>query len=183
MHFAHDTEVALVDASAWVNTLRGADEHLGDRTALDAFLVDHPYSGVHLGTNQELVDLRTLRSTLRSVWDVACDRDAAVEIVNAMLSECDAQPYLARHDAYDWHLHVTRPDAPLAQRIAAEVAMAFLDLIRTDELDRLRFCAAADCEDVLVDLSRNRSKRFCATGNCGNRTHVAAYRARRSNQS
>lgn len=182
MHFAHDTELALIDAAAWVNTLSGDDELLGDRAALDAFLVEHPYSGVHLGTDQELVDLRTLRPVLRSVWDVAADRDAAVEIVNAMLSESDAQPYLARHDHYDWHLHVTRPEAPLAQRIAAEVAMAFLDLIRTDELDRLKFCDAEDCDDVLVDLSRNRSKRFCASGNCANRTHVAAYRARRSTQ-
>jgi predicted RNA-binding Zn ribbon-like protein len=32
---------------------------------------------------------------------------------------------------------------------------------------------------VVVDLSRNKSKRFCATGNCGNRANVAAYRARK----
>ena len=57
--------------------------------------------------------------------------------------------------------------------------MAFLDLIRADALDRLRICAADDCQDVLVDLSRNHSKRYCDTGNCGNRTNVAAYRARK----
>ena len=57
--------------------------------------------------------------------------------------------------------------------------MGFLDLIRDDELDRLSTCAADDCDDVLVDLSKNRSKRYCATGNCGNRANVAAYRARK----
>jgi predicted RNA-binding Zn ribbon-like protein len=31
---------------------------------------------------------------------------------------------------------------------------------------------------VLTDLSRNRSRIFCDTGNCGNRQHVAAYRQR-----
>ncbi|MEO6955771.1 MAG: CGNR zinc finger domain-containing protein [Antricoccus sp.] len=31
-----------------------------------------------------------------------------------------------------------------------------------------------------MDLSRNRSKRFCE-GGCGNRTNVAAYRARARN--
>jgi predicted RNA-binding Zn ribbon-like protein len=56
--------------------------------------------------------------------------------------------------------------------------MAFVDVIRTDELDRLRICAADDCEDVLVDLSKNRSRRFCEAG-CGNRVAVAAYRARK----
>jgi hypothetical protein len=36
-----------------------------------------------------------------------------------------------------------------------------------------------DCDQVLVDLSRNRSKRYCDARTCGNRVHVAAYRARR----
>ena len=107
------------------------------------------------------------------------DRDEAAALVNAILAEADAQPYLAKHDEWDWHLHVTRPEAPLADRIAAEAAMSFLDLIRADALDRLRICAADDCQDVLVDLSRNRSKRYCDTGNCGNRANVAAYRARK----
>jgi predicted RNA-binding Zn ribbon-like protein len=57
--------------------------------------------------------------------------------------------------------------------------MAFLDLIRADALDRLRICAADDCKDVLIDFSKNSSKRYCDTGNCGNRTNVAAYRARK----
>ena len=57
--------------------------------------------------------------------------------------------------------------------------MGFLDLIRTDDLGRLQICGADDCEDVLVDLSKNKSKRYCDTGNCGNRANVAAYRARK----
>jgi predicted RNA-binding Zn ribbon-like protein len=31
---------------------------------------------------------------------------------------------------------------------------------------------------VFVDLSRNRSRRYCDSRTCGNRLHVAAYRAR-----
>jgi predicted RNA-binding Zn ribbon-like protein len=60
-----------------------------------------------------------------------------------------------------------------------EAAMAFVDVIRTDQLDRLRVCAGTDCADVLVDLSKNRSRRFCESG-CGNRANVAAYRARQT---
>ena len=55
--------------------------------------------------------------------------------------------------------------------------MAFTDVIRTRQLDRLRLCAAADCRNVHVDLSKNRSRRFCSTA-CANRTNVAAYRTR-----
>jgi predicted RNA-binding Zn ribbon-like protein len=45
---------------------------------------------------------------------------------------------------------------------------------------RVRVCDAPGCDAVLIDLSRNRSRRYCDTGNCGNRQHVAAYRARRA---
>jgi predicted RNA-binding Zn ribbon-like protein len=61
--------------------------------------------------------------------------------------------------------------------MAVEAAMALVDVIRSGEIDRLRTCAAGDCNDVLIDLSKNRSKRFCSV-TCGNRANMAAYRAR-----
>jgi predicted RNA-binding Zn ribbon-like protein len=82
-----------------------------------------------------------------------------------------------KHDEWDYHLHATPRDAELATRMAVEAAMAFVDVVRADELARLRVCAADDCSDVFVDLSKNRSRRFC-DGGCGNRSNVAAYRAR-----
>ena len=69
-------------------------------------------------------------------------------------------------------------EAPLATRMAVEAAMAFVDVVRAGELDRLKTCAAEHCENVVVDLSRNRSKRFCEDG-CGNRENVRAYRDRK----
>jgi predicted RNA-binding Zn ribbon-like protein len=55
--------------------------------------------------------------------------------------------------------------------------MAFLDLIRADA-GWLRICAAEDCEDVLVD-HQELIEALLRYGNCGNRTNVAAYRARK----
>ncbi|MET0694037.1 MAG: CGNR zinc finger domain-containing protein [Propionibacteriaceae bacterium] len=178
MYFAHDTEIALAESAALVNTLSDGVDSLADQAGLDAFFVQFPFSGRILRTDEELVEVRQLRAKLRSLWS-ARDRAEAAAIVNEILADADARPYLTKHDEYDWHLHVTHPDAPLAQRIGAEAAMGFLDLIRADDLDRLRICAADDCEDVVVDLSRNKSKLYCATGNCGNRANVAAYRARK----
>ena len=178
MAFAHDTQVMLIEAAALVNTLSDGVDQLETRAGLDTFLVQYPCSGLHLGTEAELEQVRRLRTRLRGLW-TAADRDEAAAIVNAILADAEARPYLSKHDEWDWHLHVTRPDAPLADRMGAEAAMAVLDLIREDALGRLRICAADDCADVLVDLSRNSSKRFCDTGNCGNRTNVAAYRARK----
>ncbi len=178
MRFAHDTELALAEAASLVNTSGDDGDSLDDRAGLDAFLARHPFSGVVTGDDEELDAVRRLRERLRAFWDVA-DRDETAGLVNALLADCATSPYLSKHDVYDWHLHVTRPEAPLAMRMGAEAAMGFLDLVRADEVDRLRTCAAEDCSAVLVDLSRNRSKRYCDTGNCGNRANVAAYRARK----
>ncbi|MGH3357609.1 MAG: CGNR zinc finger domain-containing protein [Nocardioidaceae bacterium] len=179
MQFAHDTRIGLSDAAALVNTVQPQGDLLADRAGLDAFLRDYPYTGRVDGDGAELRAVRDVRERIRGLWH-AGDRDEVVEIVNALLAESRPRPHLARHDEWDWHLHLADPDAPLADRIGAEAAMAFVDLVRTDDLDRLQICAAPDCDDVLVDLSRNRSKRYCDTANCGNRQHVAAYRARRA---
>ena len=103
-------------------------------------------------------------------------------MVNEILAEAGALPQLVKHGDVPYHLHATPLAAPLATRMAVEAAMAIADVVRTGELSRLRICQAADCADVVVDLSKNRSKRFCE-GGCGNRTAAAAYRARRSTAS
>jgi predicted RNA-binding Zn ribbon-like protein len=179
MQFAHDTELALTDAAALVNTDDPDDgDTLTTTEQLDRWLDEHQMSGSRRGTRAELDAVQALRPQLRRLWSTA-DRDEVAAMVNVLLEQSDARPYLSRHDQWDWHLHVTRSDAPVAHRLAAEFAMAFLDLVRGDDLGRLKQCAAEDCSAVLVDLSRNSSKRYCDTGNCGNRANVAAYRARK----
>ncbi|GHG59344.1 hypothetical protein GCM10012320_33460 [Sinomonas cellulolyticus] len=182
MIFAHDTEVALRSVVNLVNTLDPLDpdggEHLATGADLDRFLAEEEFTGSRTHDAAELAAVRTLRSRLRRLWDST--EDEAVELVNSLLREAQALPQLVKHDHWDWHLHATTPDAPLADRMGTEAAMAFVDVIRSQELDRLRICAADDCAAVLIDLSKNRSKRYCDTGNCANRTHVRAYRERRA---
>ncbi len=178
MAFAHDTELFLRSTAALVNTLSDGVDALETQAGLRTYLADSGWGGTVLGTDGELASVRAMRDHLRTFWTMT-ERSEAAGYVNDLLEQTDARPYLTKHDAYDWHLHLTHGDAPLADRIGAEAAMGFLDLIREDELDRLRTCAADDCADVLVDLSKNRSKRFCDSGNCGNRANVAAYRARK----
>ena len=60
------------------------------------------------------------------------------------------------HDDYDWHIHATSDDAPLATRILVEAAMAFVDVIRSDEYDRVRVCSADDCDSRLHRLLAQR---------------------------
>ncbi len=180
MIFAHDTVVALRGAAALVNTAATLPTDTDDLTTpadLDAFVREWEWTGSRSHGDAELAAVRDLRPRLRELWTAA--PDDAVAAVNDLLSEARALPQLVRHDEWSWHLHATPPEAPLATRMAVEAAMALVDVIRADELGRLGLCAADDCEDVVVDLSKNRSKRYC-DGGCGNRANVAAYRARRA---
>jgi predicted RNA-binding Zn ribbon-like protein len=175
--FAHDTEVALSAAAALVNTAQDTGDELPDVASLDVFVREWGWTGDRRHDQAELDAVRALRPRLRLLWDL--DESGVAELINSMLREAHALPQLVKHDEWDYHLHATSSDAPLADRMAVEAAMAMIDVIRQNELTRLQICAADTCGDVLVDLSKNRSRRFCSTG-CSNRTHVAAYRARRT---
>jgi predicted RNA-binding Zn ribbon-like protein len=175
MVFAHDTEAALFSAAALVNTAGIEVDTLTDIAALDEFVSEWGWTGSRRRGHAELDEVRALRPTLRRLWQLGED-DLVIE-VNRILREAGALPQLVRHGEWHYHLHATPPDAPLVDRMAVEAAMAFVDVIRQEELDRLRVCDASDCNDVLVDLSKNRSRRYCSTA-CSNRMSVAAFRAR-----
>lgn len=176
MVFAHDTVLALQSAVALVNsavepaTIRTPDE-------LGEFFADYAYTGRHDGDQAELDAVLAVLPRLRDL--LTADRDGAVALVNTLLREAAALPQLHRHDGHDWHLHAVAADRPLAERIVVETAMAMTDVIRADEFSRLALCADEACDGVVLDLSRNRSKRFCSVA-CGNRNAVAAYRARQA---
>jgi predicted RNA-binding Zn ribbon-like protein len=174
--FAYDTEIGLQAAAALVNTASSdATEPLDTPVQLDAFVARWGWSKTHKYSPTELRAVQDLRPRLREIW--SADEDRVVEIVNELLREARALPQLAKHDEWPYHLHAWIPEHSIAERMAVEAAMAVVDVVRTGELERLRVCAADDCEDVVVDLSKNRSRRFCDSG-CGNRANVKAYRER-----
>jgi predicted RNA-binding Zn ribbon-like protein len=179
LHFAPDTEDGLDFAVALSNTVAGATKSREDELVtvaqLTALLTESGYSGRIDHVEKELGEVRKTRDRIRQIW--LLDRDAAAAEVNAVLEDARALPHLMRHDGFDWHLHATDLAAPLAERIRVEFALALVDVIRTDEMGRLRSCAADDCDGVLLDLSRNGSKRFCSI-RCGNRMNMIAFRQR-----
>lgn len=178
MVFAPDTELELRTVVHLINTAANQAELLGTEADLASFLDAERFTGIRSGTPEELASVHMLRGQLRVLW--ASSEEAAVEIINRLLRAGRALPQLRRHDGCDWHFHATTPDAPLRDRMSTEAAMAVADVVRGKEMGRMLTCAAEDCDAVLIDLSRNRSKRYCDTGNCANRAHVAAYRARQA---
>lgn len=179
MTFTHDVEHALAAVVNLINTdpATGGQELLPDVTALTAFVDENDISGVGRVTHADLEAIRDIRAQLREVF-LTADAEQAAKLLNAMLGEFTVRPRLTNHDGYDWHVHYFAPHASLAEHLAVDGSMALASVVTAGEHERLQTCAAPDCDRVLVDLSRNRSKRYCDSRTCGNRLHVAAYRER-----
>jgi predicted RNA-binding Zn ribbon-like protein len=177
--FSHDTEHSLLCLVDLVNTSpsRSDSEGLPNRDALCEFVRRHEVSEVDDVTDADVEAVRRIRTRLGEVFE-ASDPKAAAELLNALLSTAPSTPRLTDHDGHNWHVHYFQPGARVADHLAVDGSMALAQVVAAGELDRLRICEAPDCTQVLVDLSRNRSKRYCDARTCGNRLHVAAYRER-----
>jgi hypothetical protein len=176
----HDIKCALDRVVDLVNSAPQAEgrECLGEVADLRNFVRRHEVSEVTGLDEDDVRAVQALRARFTEVF-AAPDDAAATAVLNAMIAEAGTTPRLTDHDSYGWHVHYFAPGASLADHLAANCGMAVAFLIITGERDRLRRCDAPACRRAFVDLSRNRSRRYCDSRTCGNRLHVAAYRARR----
>jgi predicted RNA-binding Zn ribbon-like protein len=177
---SHDTEHSLLCVVDLVNSgpRAGTPDPLGSVEALQRFVERHRVSEIGPLDHTDVAAVQRLRDRVRPVFSAGGD-DAAAAAVNAIIAESPVTPRLTDHDGYHWHMHYFTPGARLAEHLAVDCGIALGHVIAAGERDRLRTCEAPDCDQVLVDLSRNRSKRYCDARTCGNRLHVAAYRERR----
>ena len=174
----------LASLAAFLNTapgLRGgqpADEQFTAATQLPSLVPELQEDEVRLRlAAAAAVRGRELRGRLAEVWALAAvDEAAAVERVNALLAAAGPLRLTAGGDVVG--LAPAQVPADAVERLAAMAALALAETAMDGELTRLRVCEGEDCENALVDASRNRSKRFCDEANCANRTHVRSYRAR-----
>jgi hypothetical protein len=176
--FTHYKDHAATIAADLVNTLGSTSgtEYLPDCAALRSFLADHDLAPHGRVTQGDLEEARRLRGRLREVFDAPDDARAA-GLLNDLLAETGVRPEISDHEGSGWHLHYVPPDDSPARLLSAVCAMGLATVICELGRPRLGVCAAERCRDVFVDVSRNRSRRFC-NDTCSNRTHVAAHRAR-----
>ena len=163
-----------------INTGRGRDgDELSSVADLQTLADNYAFAGVR-GVAADVARARDYRARLDAIVTSceAGDDESAIAQINELLSQTGASPQIVAHDGRGPHLHVSRPTAPLADRMAAHFAMGLAWLVVAGEARRVRSCESPTCRDVFVDLSRNRSRRYCDSRTCGNRLHVAAYRAR-----
>ncbi|MFJ5194351.1 CGNR zinc finger domain-containing protein [Streptomyces sp. NPDC088394] len=190
MLIPHDTRIALDTVVELVNTApeseppeggqpeSGRSDGLADIEALYDFARRRRISGVDELHDKDLRAVRDVRTRFAEIF-ATDDARTAASLVNALVAAAGTTPQLSNHDGYDWHVHYFAPDASIADHLAADCGMALAFIVVAGEQERLRRCEAPDCRHAFVDLSRNRSRRYCSSRTCGNRLHVAAYRARR----
>ena len=180
-HFDADQIEAMTGCVELINTGRaGSPDQLREISDLQALADHYAFAGSRARPG-DLPAAREYRAKLDAVV-AACEAGAAqvaIDQINALLSATGAIPQLAAHDGRGPHLHVSNPASPLPERMAAHFAKGLAWLVGSGKISRIRTCASPACNKVFVDFSKNSSRRYCDSRTCGNRMHVAAYRARR----
>ena len=180
-HFDADQIEAMTGCVELINTGRaGSPDQLRDASDLQRLADRYAFAGTR-ARPRDLPGALDYRAQLDAIV-TACEAGSepvAIARINALLAATGAIPQIAAHDGRGAHLHVSSPDSPLPDRMAAHFAMGLAWLVVAGQIHRIRICASPTCQKVFVDFSRNSSRRYCDSRTCGNRMHVAAYRARR----
>lgn len=71
---------------------------------------------------------------------------------------------------------ILEPRVPLD--LPRALALHALDLVQRMPLDRLRRCEDAGCGWLFLDTTRNHSRRWCSSADCGNRDRARRHYAR-----
>lgn len=69
-------------------------------------------------------------------------------------------------------------DDDALDRMLWPVVRSAAELLTSDDLDRVRECAADNCAWLFLDRSKNHSRRWCDMAVCGNRSKVRRFRRR-----
>ncbi|MDI5966493.1 CGNR zinc finger domain-containing protein [Streptantibioticus silvisoli] len=137
-------------------------------------------------TDADVSRLRAVRVRLRSVFEAAAEGDEvrAVDLLNALMLEFPVSPQIDGHgdpgpdDRPHWHMHLADHASNATASYTATACMGLAVRLTELGVDRLGICHAANCRNVYLDTSTNRSRRYCSD-RCATRANVAAYRARK----
>ncbi|HZV25943.1 MAG TPA: CGNR zinc finger domain-containing protein [Acidothermaceae bacterium] len=175
----HHLDQILSTLTALINTSPhiASTEELGTVDAVRAFVESRSITEVGPPTQADLATLHTVRRRLFAIF-AAPDEETKIALVNQTLASASIEPRLVVHDGFGIHFHFFPPYASLSEHINADCAMALAVLLASGEANRLRICGAPNCNRVMVDNSKNRSRAYCDSRTCGNRVHAAAYRDR-----
>lgn len=175
----------------FANTISGAGtpfeiDHLTDVDAMTAWLRHAGLCEVECGEKAArpgpapLQAALNLRSTINRIGSAVVGGHDASQSDLAALRQVAAEGLpglrLARGVAnhYVWQ----ESEAPSYAAILAWLALDAIDILRFDDLSRLRRCPGEDCGWLFLDTSKNGKRRWCDMNVCGNRAKARRHRAR-----
>jgi len=177
--YVRDEELLIAVA----NTAHGAHDEFTDATSVRSW-----WHGLGAPVTSESVEsiavLRALRALIRGLAlrnnGIEPDLGPAAGLdALALRLDLGGPPSLrAEHPGGAPSLRAEHP-GDLALDVAAATVAALLRATGRPGWSRVKACRGDDCRWVFVDGSRNRSRRWCAMAECGNRAKVAAFRSRR----
>lgn len=180
MYFEHDGPCGVTAGIDLVNThpCIGGIDGIKDISSLSAFLLKHKMTPPP-PSPKDVQQVANLRTELLHIL-VEKNLEKAATSLNQIVREAGAYPYMAQHDGLPWHMDWQPEGASAATHVSAQVCVALMDHLCRNGYERLRICSGEACKKYFVDLTKNNKKRFCDNKTCGNRAHVAAYRARQA---
>lgn len=107
----------------------------------------------------------------------ATSEKARAALLNEQMVAASALPRLTDHDGEGWHLHYREVDDDLPRVLHAIFSVGTALHLTTRGMGRLGRCAAHDCDQVVVDVTRNGTQRYCSP-RCGSRAAVRRHRSR-----
>ncbi len=127
-----------------------------------------------------------LREAIRSVMTAAIAGEGAHEgaltVLNGELSLALSRSGLRQSSpggfGWTWNWHDDGDEADLSYPLWP-VARSAAELLTSPRLGRVKVCQAPRCGWLFVDDSRNGSRRWCDSRDCGNRERVRRHYARR----
>jgi predicted RNA-binding Zn ribbon-like protein len=166
----------------FANTIswRGTDhevDHLGNADGMLAWATDAGLVGADfsVGPTQRALLVEDGRRLRRAIDDVGAAIAGGAEPPAqglAVIHELAARTFAAAS--------LTGAPAILefaySDRIIGSLAWVAVDLLRSDELGRLKRCPPQDCRWLFIDRTKNGSRRWCDMATCGNRAKTRSRR-------
>ncbi len=122
------------------------------------------------------VRLRELAPALSSGQQA---NESAMQFVNDLLALRVGHPVLElseEGDAFRLRYEIP-PSEPL--HLVACIAQSAAQLLCSAQATHIKKCDNADCTQLFLDTSKNKTRRWCSMGVCGNRSKAALHHQRR----
>jgi predicted RNA-binding Zn ribbon-like protein len=165
----------VCDADADADPLRSCE-------AFRAYAAERLFSCASV-TQHDLDRLKLVRAELAKAFTCAADGDdqGAAATLNALLMVHPVHPELVQHDGQPWHVHLSESGS-MTDRYSAAAVIGLSLVVSGLGMERLGICAIASCEQVFIDGSKNKSRRYCMQHSAA-RGNVTTLRGQRGTSS